>query len=236
MTTEAALCEQLVRVATDHAWICYPETGGWDVLMVATEDVAPGSRVEPGDQVGVEAKIRASVVVLNQAMSRCQYTRGPGPHFVAVLVKKAGRDFRRLARHLRLGVLTPSHLDRANKTGGLGPFVVPREFVNPHWLPSGIPQMAGGKPSPSPLTPWREAALRICNRLDDGEELTRADIQAAGCDPRLWVQAGWITRTGKKLGRAELLAKGSGSPNCPWPGLGWEAEAQTLRELAEPIR
>lgn len=229
-TSEAQLCRRLITVAESLGWTAYPETGGWDVLLVAGKQV---KRVEAGTQIGVEAKVRANVPVLAQARKRSMYRRGPD--YISILVHKAGREFRWLATDLGFAVWTRATLDNvaAGRVRWCG-LPLERRTTAPEreWLPPIVPKdVVAGAPAPSSLTPWRVAALRVCNALDDGDELTRADIRKMGCDPKYFTVYGCAVPTGRKRGRAELLRKGDHPRR--WPAIGWEREAQALRERQE---
>lgn len=73
--TEAALCQAFIR-SVPAEWIVYPETAGWDILLV--------HRIG-GWQIGVEAKQTLNAKVLCQAIDGVRYN-ADGPDFRAVLV------------------------------------------------------------------------------------------------------------------------------------------------------
>lgn len=103
--SEQELCEQFAAAATADGWTIYPEQGSWDMLAVR-------GRV----QLGIQAKVAASVHMLLQALPDARYGEREGPHYRAVLFERvvgrtanARREHRTeiyaLAQHLRLLVL-----------------------------------------------------------------------------------------------------------------------------------
>ena len=73
--SEAALCAAFIAAATvtpkrtDHAqWVAYPETGGFDILLVRQTD---------GVQIGIEAKLALNPLVVSQVLpKRQEWTAG----------------------------------------------------------------------------------------------------------------------------------------------------------------
>lgn len=59
--SEAELCTRFSDAAREDGWTVYPETSGWDLLLVDDDGV----------QVGIDAKARASFEVLMQCLDRC---------------------------------------------------------------------------------------------------------------------------------------------------------------------
>ena len=89
--TEAELCAMFRSAAEADGWIVYPEVDGWDLVLVWSGD-APvpegGTGVKKGDQVAVEAKLRANVGAIQQAVTRSTYRYRGQPDFRAVLAPK----------------------------------------------------------------------------------------------------------------------------------------------------
>lgn len=197
-TSEAHLCAAFIE-SLPLGWIPYPETAGWDVLVVV-----PG-----GDQIGIQAKLRANIAVLAQALparpERVGSTRGP--LFRAVLVPYADAAFSSVAVAAGIGVL---HALR----DGRFPHAIQQwgwptlaetiaswrlwEHRGPCELPPVVPTGPAGVPSPSPLTPWRVGALRICTILRARGYVTRTDFAAAGNNASTWVARGWLRADGKE--------------------------------------
>src|SRR4028119_817912 len=99
-TRKADLCAAFMAVLPE-GWVAYPETGGFDLLLVRAAD---------GLQIGVEAKLRLNAKVIRQACepSRPDQLTGPNPDCRAVLVPQgaAGADLIELCRLLGLTVTT----------------------------------------------------------------------------------------------------------------------------------
>lgn len=57
--TEADLCAAFIASIDADKWIPYPETVGWDILLVRKDD---------GFQIGIQAKQKLNTDVINQAL------------------------------------------------------------------------------------------------------------------------------------------------------------------------
>ena len=233
MKRETELCDGFAARARESGWLVYPETGGWDLLLVAQT----AARTEPGTQVGVQAKLRANVEVIAQAMDAAplhDFDERPipnslgafvpkGPDFRTVLVPKWSGEFRALCRALRLHVYTHGSEFRHVETVHVPPEGL-RRTVNRYALPPIVPSWSGGAPSPKTLSGWRIGALRICATLRARGFVSPADFKAHGIDSSRWVAGGWVTSTGPRGSivyvpgpRAEAL-----------PDVGYEAERDAL--------
>lgn len=178
--TEAALCALLRAVASDVGWTFYPETGGWDAVLVLPDDT----------QVGIQAKLRANVDVIAQAIVPAPRV---GPDVHAVLVPTCSRAFRDVAGELGIAVLVGSSL-RAS------PYSDPRRYLSgvvekaprsTHlpgrcWLPPFVPDLPAGVPAPRVVSAWRVAAAQLCADLRTGLEPTRAELERRGLSPSSW--------------------------------------------------
>ena len=107
---EAALCRTFIA-ALPEGWIAYPETAGFDILLVRAAD---------GAQVGVEAKMTLNAKVLLQAVEGIYSGHGReyggAPDFRAALVPQgaAGAEMKCIARYLGVTVIEcrePFNLD-----------------------------------------------------------------------------------------------------------------------------
>jgi hypothetical protein len=187
--SERELCDLLrdvsTRVDKREPWRCYPEQGGWDLLLVL-----PG-----GEQIGVQAKLRAGFEVLSQAMRPRRRTE-PGPDVHAVLVPEASIAFCDVARELEILVIRGNVLRNYDGHLSLGHWVsrAPRRLHDERcWLPPYVPDAPAGVPAPRTVSPWKVGAARICARLRSGEHVTAAEIRAAGAGSmstwRRWLTA-----------------------------------------------
>lgn len=217
--TEAALCQAFLRWVHDD-WIAYPETAGWDILLV--------HRVG-GWQIGVEAKKALNAKVLTQAMSGRE---GSGPDFRAVLVGKAAPEMCEVAKRLGLTVIVPLGWKRPQQIvtrgsawdwepvqGPFAPAFAPdlpsaeavakieswwglwsREEWFDHFpekrcaLPDYVPEVAAGVPSPMVLSDWKIRAMRVCVWVNRHGKITRAHFRALGIDPSRWMDGHWLKR------------------------------------------
>lgn len=93
--SEAALCDAFIR-SVPAEWIVYPETCGWDIVLVHREG---------GFQIGVEAKLKLNAKVLVQAMEPRRDQSGPD--FRAVLVGGVVAENAQIAARLGLTVIAP---------------------------------------------------------------------------------------------------------------------------------
>jgi hypothetical protein len=244
--TEADLCESFRKAAEADGWDVYPETGGYDLVLVWASDAPiPRGADTPreGDQVGVEAKLRANAEVLCQAASKSKYkyTRlkgfvtSRGPDFRAVLVPVAGDAFKWVARELGLGIYTSRHCGEYTTRGGYQKarkhVVLPYQRWEPKeklWLPPVVPRGPGGLQSPSPLTPWRVKALMLCHRLRERGYVTGQDFKELDVSRQIWLERKWLKRAPYVFG--ERLAKyveGGGT----LPDVGFEAERDEIAAL-----
>ena len=195
--TEAALCAAFIKAVGDK-WICYNETANWDILLVRKID---------GFQIGIQAKLRFGVDVINQAIEDgWSYTRtGPMPDCCAVLVPESeDRGFGKICDHLGLNVI------RVRDIEGLGlnplynsrftPSLPKRDdedwhetaTLKRHALPEYVPDVAAGAPSPLQLTDWKIKAIKLAITLEMRKHLTRRDFAHHRVDHRRWVTQGWL--------------------------------------------
>lgn len=194
--TEVALCADFVK-ALPSSWTAYPESEGWDLLLVR----------EDGCQVGIEAKLKLNADVIVQAVesSRWAVTR-PGPDYRAVLVPySAVQTLEPVAAYVGITVM--------RQWPALGHRMLPQfqptlpepgRAIHPDWfecLPSGrhrlpdyVPDVAAGASAPLQLTKWKICALKIAVLLDVRGFVTRADFKALGIDHRRWIApgSGWL--------------------------------------------
>jgi hypothetical protein len=188
--TETDLCRAFLD-GLPPDWTAYPETAGWDVLLVRN-----------GVQVGIQAKLRANQEVLLQALPTLRIWRErqriSGPRYRGILVERTtGRTeesrrtnlhrFAAIARHLRLLVLRPpteSHLPfpddwlgRAEPNGlnrrmsyqlvrRARPTSIDWRWYRwnpsrPEDLPPVVPRVPAGVPSPEVVSLWSVAAVRL---------------------------------------------------------------------------
>lgn len=249
--SEVDLCAAFRSAAESDGWVVYPETSGWDLVLVwpGEQPVPPGAlEIPPDTQVGVEAKLRPNADVLAQVIERCGRYKRSRPDLAAVLVPKAAEPFHTVAGALGVGVYTLRHCgpwrparggyERGRKTITAP---IPRRSRDPVvkgetgqrlWLPPVVPQTPAGTPAPSPLTPWRIQAIRLCAILRERGYVTSQDFTALGINPQIWRDR-WLRAEGRVHveGRAAPLSRYVAIPGIDLPDVGFEVEASALLAL-----
>lgn len=172
-------------------WTLYPETLGHDLVMVA----ATVAGVEPGTQVVVEGKLRATPTLLRQALppDLRRHEGRAGADFYAVLVPSFDDDFRQVADALGI-IAIAMRPDRSWSRWDAPTW--PERYRCLARAPLQIPgialDIAAGAPAPRALTPWKEAAVKACltglERPIGAEDL--------GIARRAMIARGWVERIG----------------------------------------
>lgn len=188
--TEAELCAAFIEWAKKD-WTCYPETAGWDILLVD----------KYGLQMGVQAKMRLNADVLSQAMNGIEYDNA-GPDYRAILVPDIN-SLADVAGALGFAVYHPvnwrfPNLASFHRYGCGGGYSL--HDWNPsrrHKLLEFVPDVAAGVPSPTQLTPWKIGALKLLAEIEVKGSVSRNDIRGCGIDPRRWTSAdNWLSPIG----------------------------------------
>lgn len=220
--TEAALCAAFIA-AIPEGWRVYPESGGFDILLVRSD----------GTQVGVQAKLTLNAAVVSQIVDYGYDPCSDGPDFRAVLVPaaKAGSlvGICWLVGITVIKMTDPSEEDvrRRYRMSPQEPFrpelPVPgqRYWRSAHdwieWapakrvtLPDYVPDVVAGASAPLQLTDWKIRAIKIAILVERRGSVTRADFKAIGIDYRRWIDpyVKWLARgeqpgvwiAGEKLG------------------------------------
>lgn len=208
-STEAELCEAFLKaVALSRAsalWTSYPETADYDILMVRNDD---------GVQVGIEAKMRINVDVIDQAIDSYRWQKS-GPDYRAILVPADSRGrLGGIARFIGVAIIRcgleywtdyrqspPTQQSRPT----FRPDLPSDRWADDAWhdwwpatrceVPDYVPSVAAGVPSPVKLTPWKVGALKIVALLG-ARAVTRSDFRAIGIDPSRWLApgTGWLVK------------------------------------------
>lgn len=238
--TEAELVEAFIasiertneRVAdrpdSPKHWIVYPETAGYDLLLV---------QKATGVQIAVEAKLSFNLKVLNQILPGRHdigWTRpSQGPDYRAVLVPTGGleRGLGQIAGLLGITVLSVHNMHYDPYQGEPDPYPgyrrsKPEWMIRPdlpdetckdqhlygdYWhpwcpeqrcaLPAYVPDVAAGVASPVILSPWKINAIKLMIILDRRGYVTRADMRHLGLSPTIWTSATGYLGSGAKRGQ-----------------------------------
>jgi hypothetical protein len=200
--SEALLCQSFAAAAAEQGWTPYPETSGWDLLLV-----------KAGVQIGIEAKLRPTLHLLAQAVDHCGLNAWAGhlrgPQYVGLLVPERDGDLRVIALALGFSVIYPDirrawredekdritwpKLDKEIRTW------TPLHFEEPAWTPPIVPTVAAGVPSPIILTEWKIRALRLIARLAVRGWVTAKDLRDFGMSCSRWYHH-WLI-PGEQKGR-----------------------------------
>lgn len=197
--TEADLCRRfLAGVAKVGGWTSYAETQGWDILLVRDED---------GFQIGIEAKLKFNLHVINQALESGQYSvMSPGPDCRAVMVPDSEYGFEKIAAYVGFTVIRVRPESKFGYGGYIFDPALPKSKdsgFSDHWhewcpakrheLPEYVPDVAAGSSAPLQLTDWKISAIKIAITLERRGYVTRADFKHHGIDHRRWLSpTGWL--------------------------------------------
>jgi hypothetical protein len=189
--TEGALCEAFAEWARAEGFTVYPETAGWDMLLVAAD----------GHQLGIEAKLSLNLKVLAQALKGCTYSAERGPDYRAILVPESHEGVDDICAHFGIEVFTAQ---RAWTRKATTAWEFDRRHAYRHelhdWnpkqrceLPDYVPDVPCGVPAPRTLSPWKVGALRVLAIIEVQGFVTREDVRNCRNDPRRWCAGdGWL--------------------------------------------
>lgn len=210
--SEVALCTAFLGAVDKAKWTPYPETAGWDILMVRNAD---------GFQIGIQAKLRLNIDVINQAIDeRGHWDAGAaGPDCRALLVP-ASSGFERICKYLALVIITA---DPQVSTRSYPPMVRPLLPLAPpayqsdewpewapakrHKLPEYVPDVPAGASAPVQLTDWKIKAIKLAVMLELRGRVLRADFAYLQLDHRRWIDGRWL------MLRDGSFVAGPGMPN-----------------------
>lgn len=204
--SEADLCAGFIAaVVKDGSWTAYPETAGFDILLVRATD---------GAQIGIEAKLALNAKVVSQALpgDGRWYSGEIGPDYRAVLVPadKCNADLKQVCAHVGITVITyrgPPENEWSRRPD-FYPFL-PKETAWSgdasdwhEWLPSQrcpvpdyVPDVIAGASAPVSLTAWKVKAIRLAVLLEE-RAVTRADFKHLQLSPTFWTGPnGCLSRT-----------------------------------------
>jgi hypothetical protein len=200
--TEAELCAAFIA-AIGKEWTAYAETAGWDILLVRNAD---------GFQVGIQAKLKFNIDVINQALEDAGHWHidGPHPDCRAVLVPQdEANRFDKICAYVGLTVIRMNGERRKKGRYWNSPAPFRPDLPKPadswterdwyematvqrHKLPEYVPDVAAGASSPLQLTHWKIKAIKIAVTLELRGHVTRRDFAHHQIDHRRWKESGWL--------------------------------------------
>lgn len=201
---ESDLCAAFIA-ALPKDWTAYPETGGFDILLV---------RVADGFQIGVEAKLKLNAKVICQAaeFEGHYYVDQPGPDCRAALIPEGvSVDLAPLCRLIGITII---RMGERNWFNPQLPKVSGAYYSSDPWfercpskridLPDWVPDVTAGNSAPVALTDWKVRAIKIAITLSRRGFVTRKDFAFFKISMSRWTQERWIVQDGQggwKAGR-----------------------------------
>ena len=200
---ESDLCAAFIA-ALPREWTAYPETGGFDILLVRAAD---------GMQIGVEAKLKLNAKVIAQAAEPGSYYHvdGANPDCRAVLVPYGvGSDLAAVCHLIGITVIRMGHGTEARYYRSPFHPVLP-DGKNDYWrddwcerypvrriaVPDWVPDVVAGSSAPIALTTWKIGAIKLVITLQCRGYLTRHDFAHFKISMSRWTQQGWIVKDGQ---------------------------------------
>ena len=224
---ESDLCAAFIGALPDD-WKAYPETGGFDILLVH----------DTGAQMGVEAKLSLNPKVIEQVSPYRWYRAGyEGPDFRAVLVPVgAPKTLIPICRLLNIDVIHMHSAESSWEASGMANYArdhpaeaerLRAEYGAPkfepdlpgpqYWgmkwfdwcptervaLPEYVPDVSAGDAAPVALTNWKIRAIKIAIILERRGYVTRKDFSDHDISMSRWT-ALWLK---KGVVRGQWVAK-----------------------------
>jgi len=203
ITKESELCEVFMQEFNKvEGWTCYPEAGGFDVLVVHQD----------GRQIGVQAKLSLNAKVAEQILPNCgdELYGLPGPDHRLVIVGKITDASAGIVKMLlRLGVKTLCPRETWNSSMGYvytfdlkdsllideSGFTLSGRTRLFDWspaerchVPAIVTNLPAGVPAPVRLTPWKESAIKVIALMRSQGFITVQQIAQHGIVSTTWTQ------------------------------------------------
>lgn len=220
--SEEELCADFIAWAQEQGWVAYPETHGWDILLVEPKT---------GTQIGVQAKMAFNLKVLAQCCeSYCH--REDGPDIRAVLVPKFDDSAKDICRHMGFAYFAFLSADCYTKQNRFWPQYLNHDLNAagdrlPQWapdrrleLPAYVPDVAAGVKSPKTLSLWKVKALKIAALVELRGWVKRSDFKEHGISPTIWLHpsTGFLIALGDaKFGKGPKTPDFAAQHPTVWP-------------------
>jgi hypothetical protein len=199
--TEVELCAAFIQAVGKlrEKWTAYAETAGHDILLVREGD---------GFQIGIQAKLKMGVDVINQAIESSQWGGHTGPDCRAVLVPETTHGFGKICDYVGLTIIVVRKPQDRYWTNAFSPSLPTETYSSDDWhewcpskrheLPEYVPDVAAGASAPLQLTQWKIAAMKIVITLRKRGFVTREDFKAHRLDHRRWLarESQWLVNKG----------------------------------------
>ena len=218
--TEKDMCSAFMLIAQKYGWVCYPETCGFDIVLLDKET---------GVQIGIEAKQQFNAHVLSQCVSNeYSFYNSDGPDYRAVLVPDGGaKGLSDLARQLNITVIRAvgepvkpeKNQTKISRNGsvyytdaftGMVPNITNNRKYMPwdynrgagwfdRWpnnrlnLPEYVPYVVAGDKAPIKLTHWKISAIKICILMERKGWLDKKDFNDLNISMSRWQQY-WMVK------------------------------------------
>lgn len=173
-SSESELCEHFSRLAAAKGYTVHREVGTWDLLLVEPETDL---------QIGVQAKLRASVEVLAQALTS---ERRAGPDVHAVLVPMGTYAFLQIASELRIKVFEAGLMTTGARDYVFSSHIKRWNHPKREWVPDCVVDVPAGVPAPRRITRWKLGAVKLCLRLRERGYVTPDDLKEFKLDRNWW--------------------------------------------------
>ncbi len=207
---ESDLCAAFIA-SLDDDWQAYPESCGFDILLVRKED---------GFQIGIEAKLTMNAKVVCQAAEgiRSAYLMSPGPDCRAILVPEGvASDLGGVCDLIGITVIRQykelAYVVKEKKNSWHSTFFNPplpelsdSRWRNESWhqfapaerlqVPDYVPDVASGVKCPVRLTHWKIGAIKLVITLQLRGYLTRRDFKHHDISMSRWTQGCWLESRG----------------------------------------
>jgi hypothetical protein len=193
---ESELCDLFIREYNKvDGWTCYPETAGFDVLVVHQD----------GRQIGVQAKLSLNMKVVDQILPNFNddlYGR-PGPDHRMVIVSRitdASEGMEKILQRFGVSVLSPRQrwgrdgyeyyfpVDLVANERGCLERLFDWSPAQRCYVPPIVSNLPAGVPSPIRLTAWKESAVKVVALMRSQGFVTVKQIAQHGMGATRWTQ------------------------------------------------